>query len=168
MSSRVEVVRAGLEHRRCLENLLELYIHDFSEFVPVDVGEDGRFGYADLPLYWSESHRRPFLARIEGKVAGFALVTRGPGLDGPNEVWDMAEFFVLRRYRHRGYGTEIAEAIWKLCPGRWQIRVRSNNLAARGFWESAIAQFLKAPVASQVIEVGGVLWNRFLFQSCEP
>jgi len=52
MSSRVELTQAGPEHQRTLENLLELYIHDFSQFVPIDVGEDGRFGYPDLPLYF--------------------------------------------------------------------------------------------------------------------
>lgn len=165
MSSRVELIQAGPEHQRSLENLLELYIHDFSEFVSIDVSEDGRFGYPDLPLYWCEPRRIPFLARIEGKLAGFALVTRGPGLCGDGEVWDMAEFFVLRRYRHRGVGAEMAEKIWSLCPGRWQIRVRSNNLPARNFWESAIAKFTRGPVSSQDFEIDGVVWNLFSFQS---
>jgi predicted acetyltransferase len=165
MSSRVELVQAGPEYQRSLENLLELYIHDFSEFVPVDVSEDARFGYPDLPLYWSESRRRPFLARIESKLAGFALVTRGPGLCGNSDVWDMAEFFVLRRYRHRGVGVELAEKIWYLCPGAWQIRVRSNNLPARSFWDSAIAKFTKGPVSSQELEIEEVAWILFSFQS---
>ena len=70
------------------------------------------------------------LARIEGKLVGFALVTRGPGLRADGEVWDISEFFVLRRYRDRGVGSEMAEKIWRLFPGRWQIRVRSDNLAS--------------------------------------
>jgi predicted acetyltransferase len=165
MSSRVEVVEAGPEYQRSLENLLELYIHDFSEFVPVNVGENGRFGYPDLPLYWSEPRRRPYLARIEGKLAGFALVTWGPGLRGNSEVWDMAEFFVLRRYRHRGVGIELAERIWHLCPGEWQIRVRSNNLPARSFWYSAIAKFSNGPVSTQDVEIEEVAWSLFSFES---
>jgi predicted acetyltransferase len=32
-------------------SLLELYIHDFSELVPTDVGDDGRYGYQSLPLF---------------------------------------------------------------------------------------------------------------------
>ena len=166
MSSRVELTQAGPEHQRSLENLLELYIHDFSEFVPIDVGEDGRFGYPDLPLYWCEPRRTPFLARIEGKLVGFALVTRGPGLCADGEVWDVSEFFVLRRYRHRGVGAEMAEKIWCLCPGRWQIRVRSDNPAGLKFWKSAIAKFTKTPVSSQDFEIEDVAWNLFSFQSC--
>ena len=165
MSSRVELIQAGPEHQHSLQNLLELYIHDFSEFVSVDVNEDGRFGYPDLPRYWSEPGRIPFLARIQGKLAGLALVTRGPGLCGDSDVWDMAEFFVLRRYRHRGIGTEMAEQIWSLCPGRWQIRVRSNNLPACHFWETAIAKFTQGRVSSKDIETDETVWNLFSFQS---
>ena len=50
MSTGLELIRAGAEHQYALGNLLELYIHDFSELVPLDVGDDGRFGYKSLPL----------------------------------------------------------------------------------------------------------------------
>ena len=84
-----------------LSNLLELYIHDLSSSFPdLEIGPDGRFGYSRLPLYWSEpSLRFPFLIRAGGRLAGFALATRGsPASDDPS-VFDVAEFFVLRRYR---------------------------------------------------------------------
>ena len=165
MSFCVELIEAGPEHQRSLENLLELYIHDFSEFVSVDVREDGRFGYPDLPLYWSEPLRKPFLATIERKLAGFALVTRGPGLSDGSEAWDMAEFFVLRRYRHRGVGAELAQKIWRVLPGKWQIRVRSNNLPALNFWESAITKLAKSSVTSRDFEVQEVAWRLFSFQA---
>jgi predicted acetyltransferase len=165
MSSRVELIEAGPEHQRGLENLLELYIHDFSEFVSVDVREDGRFGYPDLSLYWREPRRKPFLARIEGKLAGFALVTRRLCLSEDSEVWDMADFFVLRRYRHRGVGAELAEKIWRLCPGKWQIRVRSNNLPAIKFWESAIAKFTESSATFENFEIEKIVWKVFSFQS---
>lgn len=50
MTTGVELIRAGAEHQSALENLLELYIHDFSELVPIDVGDDGRYGYKSLSL----------------------------------------------------------------------------------------------------------------------
>jgi predicted acetyltransferase len=165
MSSFVELIETGPEHQSCVENLLELYIHDFSEFVPVDVKEDGRFGYPDLPLYWHEPCRKAFLARVEGKLAGFALVTRGLGLSGDSEVWDMAEFFVLRRHRHHGVGAELAQRIWRLHPGMWQVRVRTNNVPALRFWESAITKFAESPATLQDSKVQEVAWKVFSFQS---
>lgn len=165
MSSRLEVVPAAPEHRPVLENLLELYIHDFSEFVSVDVGEDGRFGYRNLPLYWSDPRRRPFLARFDGKLAGFVLVHRAWDAPEESEVWDMAEFFVLRRFRRRGIGAELAEKVWLLCPGKWQVRVMANNAPAYRFWQSSISRFTGHAARSTVFEVDGVAWHRFSFES---
>ena len=61
-----------------------------------NIGEDGRFGYPSLPLYWSEHGRYPFLIRADSKLAGLALVTKGSEFSGSDTVWDMAQFFVLR------------------------------------------------------------------------
>src|SRR5271170_6730931 len=112
-SPRVELLEATSEHEPILANLLELYMHDFSEFLDLDIGEDGRFGYPSLPLYWSESGRHPFLIRADGKPAGFALVKNVPGVSGSGAVWDMAEFFVLRGYRRRGVGKLAAHELWR-------------------------------------------------------
>jgi len=73
----IQLELALREQSPILANLLELYAHDFSEFQPLDIGPDGRFGYKSLPLYWSESNRHPFLIRFDGKLAGLALVKRG-------------------------------------------------------------------------------------------
>src|SRR3954453_22280529 len=101
---------AGPNDRGLLANLLELYIHDMTDVFPgVEIHADGRFGYAKLPLYWSEPERRfPFIIRCDARVVGFALVTRGsPASDDPN-VFDVAEFFILRRYRRSGVGRRAA------------------------------------------------------------
>jgi hypothetical protein len=101
-----------LKQSPILANLLELYAHDFSEFQPLDIGPDGRFGYKSLPLYWSESNRHPFLIRSGGKLAGLALVKRGSEISDRQEVWDMAEFFILRGCRrHRIGGVEAFPGI---------------------------------------------------------
>lgn len=67
--ARIEIQRANYEDEPLLRNLLELYSHDFSEFCRVDSGQDGRFGYKSLPLYWSEADRRSFLIRNDGRLA---------------------------------------------------------------------------------------------------
>ena len=101
MSIPVELVQAGHEEQLVLENLLHLYLHDFSELIALDVGNDGRFEYKNLALYWSDPARLPFLARVDGKLAGFVLVRRVSQLQRDGDAYDMAEFFVLRGYRRR-------------------------------------------------------------------
>lgn len=126
-----------------LSNLLELYIHDLSEAFPnVELGPDGRFGYGKLALYWSEPESHfPFLIRCDGRVAGFALATRGsPATDEP-DVFDVAEFFVLRRYRRSGVGDRAAALLWNRLPGRWIVRVSEGNTGALAFWRGVIAKY---------------------------
>jgi predicted acetyltransferase len=125
-----------------LSNLLELYIHDLSDVFPaIELGQDGRFGYPKLPLYWSERERRfAFLIRCGGRVAGFVLATRGsPAVEDP-DVLDVAEFFVLRRYRRSGVGRQAAFLLWKGLPGKWTVRVSEGNRGALAFWRGVVAE----------------------------
>ena len=126
-----------------LSNLLELYIHDLSAAFPsVEMGPDGRFGYSKLALYWSEPDRRfPFLIRSAARVVGFALATRGsPASDDPN-VFDVAEFFVIRRHRRSGVGRRAAMLLWNRLPGSWIVRASAGVPGAVSFWRSVVAEF---------------------------
>ena len=132
---------AGPEDALLLENLLELYLHDLSVVFPIELGADGRFGYEKLALYWTEPERRfAFLIRDGERVAGFVLVTRGsPVSDDPN-VLDVAEFFVLRRYRREGVGRRAAALLWESLPGDWIVRVSAGNRGALPFWRNVIPE----------------------------
>jgi predicted acetyltransferase len=164
---RVEVLLAAREQEPVLANLLELYAHDFSELRDLDVGEDGRFGYGALPLYWTEPERFPFLVRVGGRLVGLFLVRRGSGIAGEEAVWDMAEFFVIRGYRRRRIGTQVAHEVWRRFPGRWEVRVMQKNDAARRFWQEAISLFTGEESHPVAFEREGSAWVLFLFESRE-
>src|SRR5271165_2667930 len=155
----LEIVPVALEQAPTLANLLELYVHDFSEFLDLEIGEDGRFGYPGLSLYWSEPGRHPFFVKLDGKYAGLVLVKR------EGAVWDMAEFFILRGCRRRGIGTEVAHQVWKRFPGLWEVRVMEANATGQEFWARAIATFVGEVVAPSRVEKGGKTWEVFSFQS---
>jgi predicted acetyltransferase len=127
----VRVRVASEADKPVLRNLMELYQHDFSEFDHRDVDAHGLYGYPYLDHYWVEPDRRPFLIDVEGRWAGFALVRLGPPID-------MSEFFVMRRFRRSGVGREAAGQIFKMLPGRWQVRQLAQNPSATGFWRSVI------------------------------
>lgn len=161
----IELVPAAADHEPVLANLLELYAHDFSEFHEIELGVDGRFGYKDLPLYWRDSSRHPFLVTVDAKLAGLVFVKKGSEFSGDETVWDMAEFFVVRRYRRRGIGTYVAHQLWRQVPGRWEVRVLESNHSARLFWAHAISAFTGETILSSRIEKGGKLWHVFAFES---
>jgi predicted acetyltransferase len=158
---------AMVDDQALLSNLLELYIHDLSASFPdIELGSDGRFGYSRLPLYWSEpSLRFAFLIRCDGRVAGFALATRGsPASDDPN-VFDVAEFFVLRRYRRSNVGRRAAALLWSRLPGQWTVRASQAVCGAAAFWRTVIADFTRG--AAKELERPGSphAWRVFSFTS---
>jgi predicted acetyltransferase len=162
----VEIVRATREQEFVLANLLELYAHDFSEFSKMEIGEDGRFGYPHLSLYWKEPDlRHPFLIKADGKLAGFVLLQKGSQAFDNKETWDVAEFFILRGYRRRGLGVKAAHAVWHMFPGKWEVRVMERNSQAREFWQRALYEFTGETVRAALVEKSGRRWHVFSFQS---
>ena len=163
----VELLHATPEQFETVANLFQLYAYDFSNFHDVVIGEDGRFAAEKLPLFWSEPNRYAFLVRFASKPAGFALVKKGSEFTNSQNVWDMAEFFVLRRYRRCGVGAEAARQIWRRLPGRWEIRVMECNSGACHFWAHAIQTVLAKSVAPARVESGDRRWYVFSFdQPC--
>ena len=153
-----------------LSNLLELYIHDLSETFPsVELGSDGRFGYSKLAFYWSEPECRfPFLIRSAARIVGFALATRGsPATDDPN-VFDVAEFFVIRGYRRSGVGRRAAVLLWNRLPGKWIVRVSEGNPGALRFWAGVIAEFTNGAATESKCPGDPHAWRVFSFVSLPP
>ncbi|MDB5704778.1 MAG: family N-acetyltransferase [Sphingomonas bacterium] len=150
--SEIEVTVAAPDERATLENLLQLYIHDFSEHwagrPDGEIGEDGRFAPYPLDAYWNEPDHVPLLLRAHGHPVGFALLDRtshtGHDLDR-----NMREFFILRKHRRSGVGTAAARAIFSLYPGRWEAAIARPNAAALPFWRKAVAGH---PLAEDVVE----------------
>lgn len=129
--SMVEVVEATVDDKPALRQLLELYCHDFSAYNGADVDAQGLYRYPYLDDYWTEEERHPFLFKVEGQLAGFAFVRAG----SPH---DMAEFFVMRKYRRSGVGIDAARAVFAKFPGEWQVRELTANAGATAFWRNAI------------------------------
>ncbi|HEY2179824.1 MAG TPA: GNAT family N-acetyltransferase [Caulobacteraceae bacterium] len=129
--------------RQTLSNLMQLYMHDFSQFwggtADGELGEDGRFGeYPYLDAYWRESGRVPLLIRAGGSLAGFALVNDASHSGRPVDR-NVAEFFIVRKHRRGGVGAAAARAIFSLYPGQWEAAVARRNEGALAFWRQAVA-----------------------------
>lgn len=127
----VEVIEASDDDRTVVRHLLQLYHYDFSEFDDADVNSHGEFLHRYFDEYWTEPDRKAFLFRVDGAWAGLALIYTGV----PH---DIAEFFVMRKYRRRGVGAEAAARLFAWFPGDWTVRQQLTNPAATAFWRKAI------------------------------
>ena len=152
-----------IDGKPVIDNLLQLYIHDFSEFGGFDVDERGRYAYSRLDLYWTEANRFPFLVRVDGKLAGFALVYVEK--EGEQPVARIAEFFVMRRYRHGGVGRQAARLLWTALPGTWTVRVSEGNTPALAFWTRVVAEFSEGRASLSTRPGEPHAWRVFYFET---
>jgi len=161
----IEIIPAVPAQAPILANLLELYIHDFSQLISLDLDADGRFGYPHLDLYWKEPERHPFLIKVDGNWAGFVLVCKGSRISADENVWDMAEFFIVRGLRRRGFGLKAAHEIWRMFPGQWEVRVSKPNQTAMQFWKRAIEKFVGRSIDSTEFSNYERAWDVFSFDA---
>lgn len=157
---------AGPAQRQTLENLFQLYVHDFSElWFDRDMGEldeSGRFpSYIDPTPYWSEPGGSAWLIRADGHLAGFALLGH-ESHSGVAADHDMAEFFVARKYRRDGVGYRAACRLIGERPGRWEIAVTRRNVAAQHFWRKVAGDLAAGPVEEH--DLDDAKWNGLILR----
>ena len=153
MAMDVDAVPVPEDQQAVLLRLWELYLYDFSEMDGGDVGEDGRFwGAKGLDEYWRDPRRHAFFVRIDGRLAGFALVHRHGRLVDDPEVTRMAEFFVMRKYRRRGVGALVATRLFDLFPGRWEVWEIERNVGAHAFWRRVIGRYTGGRFEERVVD----------------
>ena len=72
----LQLKKASLEDKTIIKNLMQFYMYDFSEFVDIDVEDDGLFAaYKYLEEYWKDDKNRfPYILQKNKKHVGFVLV----------------------------------------------------------------------------------------------
>jgi predicted acetyltransferase len=164
--TQIDLSLARPDQRPVLANLMQLYIHDFSEFLvgrPLgDLEEDGLFSPYPLDTYWQDDDHVPLLLRREGRLVGFALLNR-QNHSGQEVDRNMAEFFIVRKHRRSGVGSAAVQAIFDRYPGLWETAVARRNVGAFAFWHGAITRH---PLVSHVeqLDLQTAAWNGPLFR----
>jgi predicted acetyltransferase len=114
-----------------LWNDLQDYI---AELAPFDraLPKQGPYEYPNFETLWRD--RTLFWAKVEGEIAGFAIVNSEDG------VTDMADFYIRPAYRRRGIGVEFARSVIAHFPGRWMLTQYKAKTDSIAFWRSVIGE----------------------------
>lgn len=134
----ISLMRACNEDKTVVQNLMQFYLYDFSEYITYDVGHNGLFAaYPYFDEYWNnDSTRICYLIKHQDKISGFVFVKKIELTDSNH--YSIAEFFVLKKYRRQGIGKEIAFQIFNIHKGRWEIFQRESNKPSHAFWKNVI------------------------------
>lgn len=135
---KLELLEAKEKDKNVIYNLMQLYTYELSFFedntTNFELLENGLFKINKyIDLYWKEEERHPYILKCDGKIAGFVLERFNE--EGINEI---AEFFVLNKYRQYGVGTFMANEMFNKYTGKWEIRTLLKNKRAQDFWRRVI------------------------------
>lgn len=128
------IAPAGDNDRATIESLIQLYLYDMAAVHPFAIRDDGTYEYDLLDRFW----QHPYLIRVAGELAGFALVIDGCPITGRTPCWFMAEFFVLRPLRRRSVGRGALKALLACHKGAWHIASQTTNPSAGRFWSRSV------------------------------
>ncbi len=113
-----------------------MYLHDMSEYACfLRLAADGSYKYQNLHYYWEKEGLSAYLIKIESEIAGFILSNRKPYIPADCDI-SIQEFFILKKYRGKGYGKKTALEFLRLFPGKYYIAQLIDNKPAIEFWRS--------------------------------
>jgi predicted acetyltransferase len=130
-----------IEHKSVLIQLMELYLYDFSLYSNDDINDYGYYGYAHIDDYWNEDGRYPYIIRINRKIAGFVLVRSCCEYNEMPNPHNIAEFFIMQKYRRLGIGRFVAMKVFDMHKGGWEVSIWSKNIPAQIFWKAVIHEY---------------------------
>ncbi len=133
-----ELFEVKEEDKDIIYNLMQLYTYELSFFEDETTNfqllKSGVFKMNKyIELYWKEKERHSFILKYNGELAGFILQRYNE-----NKMQEIAEFFVLNKYRRLGAGTFMASEMFKRYKGKWEIATLLKNKPAQEFWRKVI------------------------------
>ena len=138
---KVNLKEVKLEDREILANLLEKYDYEFSQYDDRDVNRLGLFGYPYLDLYWMEDNRFAYFIKVDEKLAGFIMICNYREDGDPETDFQVAEFFVMYKYRRSGIGKQAFFQVLEKHKGRWGLGWHPKNKTSAYFWEKVISEY---------------------------
>jgi predicted acetyltransferase len=142
----LEILPIPYEDKIVLQNLIQLYRYDSSEFDGHVLTQHGSYLYKYLDHQWTEGYRRPLIVKVDGEIAGFVLVNLGVPkeyvkVSNATKTNVISDFFIMRKFRRKGYGMQTAFSIFDKFPGAWEIRQTKTNIPANSFWKKLIHEY---------------------------
>ena len=141
--SQVKLIPASLAEHSIIQNMGRFYVYDMSERMGEEEGwripGDGLYECIDFKKYWEDKNSFPFLVRYKNEITGFVIVDKK---GSTAEIdFNMAQFFILRKFKNKGVGKHVAQMCFDKFRGTWEVMIIPENTGAYEFWKKAITDY---------------------------
>lgn len=125
----ISLYKVSLNDKPLLDNLLQLYLHDLSEFVPIEINPQGKYDQTISPKYVSSFDKTAYIIHAELHIIGFVLI------EPYGEYFKINDLFVLNMWRGKGVGSAAINILLRkgkplLC------EYHTRNQLAKFFWDN--------------------------------
>ncbi len=160
----VTLTRARAAQKETLARLFQLYLYDISEFAHWPINDVAHYELADrlLTPFFEAADHHPYLIKIADELAGFCLINRAPD---NAQVWDMGQFFILRKFRSTGVAHAAFQHATTRHTGHWQVRVLPANKPALKFWTTSTHTLSHGHVTLDTTLHNALTMTRLSFQT---
>jgi predicted acetyltransferase len=113
-----------------VQNMARFYVYDISEYMGCEAGWElplnGLYECIDFKKYWDDPARQfPFFIYFKDEIAGFVIIDKQGVDDGVD--FNIAQFFVLRKFKRMGIGRHVAQLCFDRFVGKWNVMCLPGN-----------------------------------------
>jgi predicted acetyltransferase len=130
----LEICSHNDDHKAVIWNVYQFYCYETSIEDEYDLEESGLYSLSAeyFAQYWTNPRWSAHLLRWDGVIAGFALIEASEALV---EAQELADLFVLKRFRRRGIAREVAFHFMAQRSVPWTVVVFDEAQDANSFWK---------------------------------
>ncbi|HOZ88952.1 MAG TPA: GNAT family N-acetyltransferase [Bacilli bacterium] len=151
----MELIQLVKKDKKILERLLQLYLHDISDYFPINFNnQKACYLYDSLLKYFDNSNNYAYLIKNGEETLGFMLIDQ---ID--NEIV-MQEMFILNHHKNKGIGQAAVNMVFDKHKGNWLIKSLPCSESSERFWQKVIKSYTNDNF--QVDHVGK--YNRAVFK----
>lgn len=136
---KIQLIPASLAEYPIIQNMARFYVYDMSEFMGWDMEKTGLYECISFEKYFDKENNFPFLIKYENELAGFVIVDK---VGSDNSIdFNMAQFFILRKFKNKGVARYVAHQCFDKFKGTWEVMVIPGNEGAYRFWRATIKKY---------------------------
>ena len=123
-----------------IKPLFKEYLNYMSQFFEINNYDSWCKGaLKNIQLYSVSKNRHVYILKQSEFIVGFALINKH--LRFNTEGCAIAEFYIQKEYKRKGYGRKLAEHVFSQFPGNWEVAVSKKNSSALFFWKKVISSY---------------------------
>jgi predicted acetyltransferase len=141
----LRIIPATIRDYPTIQNMARFYLYDISRSCGSISKEwampaDGLYECDDFKSYFEDISRKAYLIKVDNELAGFVLLNKV----GTNNItqWNMGEFFIIAKFQGKDFGQQVANQIWDIHTGTWEVAVIPENQPAHKFWLKTISHYV--------------------------